>query len=69
MKYNVSYINDPASNRTIEADEVNLDTNTRAVSFYQKEPGSLFRTVAILALTKDMSVVEVKPVEELPVAA
>jgi len=70
MKYHVSYIDDPAQDVDIEADDLNLGEQT--VSFYKEEKGSFFNTVALLTLTPDMKIIADYTgvlAEELPIAA
>jgi hypothetical protein len=74
MKYNVSYINDPASDVQIEADDINLNPDAETVSFY-KDPAtatSFVKTIAILTLVPGMKIIgddKVVLAEELPIAA
>ena len=77
MKYNISYINDPASDVSIEADDINLNTEAGTVSFY-KDPAtntSFVKTIAIVTLVKGMRVISddkktaIVPAEDLRAAA
>jgi hypothetical protein len=73
MKYSISYINDPACDVQIEADDINLNPDAETVSFYKDPVGTSFvKTVAILTLVKGMRIIgddNVVVAEALPAAA
>jgi hypothetical protein len=73
VKYNISYINDPACDVQIEADDINLNPEAETVSFYKDPKGTSFvKTIAILTLVPGMKIIgddKVVLAEELPIAA
>ena len=73
MKYNISYIDNPSSDCQIEADDINLNSEAKTVSFYKDPKGTSFvKTIAILTLVPGMKIIgddKVVLAEELPIAA
>ena len=70
MKCHVSYIEDPAQDVDIQANDLNLGEQT--VSFYKEQKGSFLKTIAILTLVPGMKIIGADKVvlaEELPIAA
>jgi len=75
MKYNISYIDNPSSDCQIEADDINLNSEAKTVSFYKDPVGNSFvKTIAVLTLVSGMRVISddkktaIVPAEELRAA-